>query len=247
MARKQNPNPTVETLREIEASGDRVTEWASENAAQILGAIAAVLVLAGGAGLYVQSQDNARDDAADALALATSQYRIAMGADPVGGPIPEPANPELGETTRVEYVERFAGVARDHSGTVSGAVAWLEAGHLQTELGRLEAAAESFGHARDEAKGSAIASLGSMRLAALAEGRGDAATAAQSYEEAAVVDAYPLQSVALAEAARCWAAAGEPDKAIAAFDRIEQDFPEDPVAPQIAALIGELRVTQAGR
>lgn len=247
MARKKTPNPTVETLRDLEESGDRVAQWASENVAQILAAIAAVLVLAAGGGLYVQSQENARDGAADALALATSQYRVAMGADPVGGPIPEPANPELGETTRTEYVERFASVAQEHSGTVSGAVAWLEAGHLQTELGQLEAAAESFGHARDEAKGSAIESLGSIRLAALAEGRGDSATAAQSYEAAASVEAYPLRSVALADAARCWAAAGETAKALAAFARIESDFPDDTIAPQISALIRELRATQAAR
>ena len=41
---KQVPSPTSETLREIEESGDRVAEWASENATMILGVIAAILV-----------------------------------------------------------------------------------------------------------------------------------------------------------------------------------------------------------
>ena len=44
MARKKNPNPTAETLREIEASGDYVVEWASEHAALILGVLASILV-----------------------------------------------------------------------------------------------------------------------------------------------------------------------------------------------------------
>jgi len=244
VARKQTPNPTVETLREIEESGDRIAEWASDHAAQILGGIAAILVLAGGVGLYVQASDNARDEAADALALASSQYRRAMGADPLGGPIPEPANPELGESTRVEYVDRFAEVGRAHSGTASGAVAWLEAGHLQTELGQLEAAAESFGRARDEAQGSAIAALASTRLAALAEARGDAATAAQLFEDAASVTSYPLRSVALGDATRCWVDAGENAKALATYQRIEAEFPDDTIAPQITALVRELRIAQ---
>ena len=241
---KQIPSPTSETLREIEESGDRVAEWASENAALILGAIAAILVIAGGVGLYVQGQENTRDEGADALAIATSQYRQAMGADPIGGPIPEPANPEVAEQTRTEYAERFAAVAAEHAGTTAAAVAWLETGHLQTQLGRLEAAAESFARARDEAKGSAIEALGSIRLAGLAEDRGDFAVAAESYERAASVESYPLRTNALSDATRCWASAGETAKALAVYQQLEASEEDANVPPQIKALIAELR---AGR
>lgn len=244
MSRKKNPNPTAETLREIEESGDRITEWASEHAALILGAIAAILVLAGGAGLWVQAGQNTRDAAADDLAIATSQYRQAMGADPIGGAIPEPANPALAEQTRSDYVDRFAEVAREHAGTSAGALAWLETGNLQTELGRLEAAAESFGRARDDARGTAIAALGSIRLANLAEGRGDPATAAGAYEEAAKIESYPLRASALADAARCWVEAGETTRALAAFQRLESEHPDETVPPQISALIAELRIAE---
>ena len=243
VARKKKPNPTEEALKGLEESGDRVAEWAAEHAALILGAIAAVLVIAGAAGLYVQHDANERDAAADSLALATSQYRQAMGADPVGGPIPEPANPELGERTRSEFVERFVEVARDHDGATAGALAWLEAGQLQTELGRLEAAAESFGHARDSARGSAIEALGSVRLASLAEDRGDPATAAAAFESAAAVTAYPLRAGALADAARCWVEAGEDDKALSAFQRLESEFPDNAIPAQISALIAEIRLS----
>jgi len=244
VARKKDKNPTAETLRGLEESGDRIAEWASENAALILGVIAAILVIAAGVGLYVQAGANSRDAAADALAITTSQYRRAMGADPIGGDIPEPANPELAERTRGEYVERFVSVANEHAGTSAGALAWLEAGHLQTELGRLEAAAESFGHARDDAAGTSIAALGSIRLANLAEERGDAATAAGSYEAAAAIQAYPLRAGALADAARCWVEAGEDTRAMAAFQRLESEFPDELVAPAVAALIAELRLSQ---
>ena len=244
MARKQKPNPAAETLKELEESGDRVAEWASENAAKILGAIAAVLLLAGGVGLYVQASENERDQAADALAIATSQYRQAMGADPIGGIIPEPANVELGEATRVEYVARFADVARAHAGTSAGALAWLEAGHLQTELGRLEAAAESFGRARDEADGTAIAAIAAMRLGNLAEGRGAPDTAAEAYEQAASIKSYPLRSDALAAATRCWAEAGNTSKALSTYQRLESEFADEAIAPQVVALISELRSAQ---
>jgi len=244
VARKKKPNPTAETLRELEESGDRIAEWASNNAALILGAIAGVLVVAAGIGLYVQAGANSRDAAADDLAITTSQYRQAMGADPIAGLIPEPANPELAVQTRSDYVERFADVAREHAGTSAGALAWLEAGHLQTELGRLEAAAESFGNARDNAVGTSIAALASIRLAGLAEERGDEATAAQAYEAAAAVETYPLRAVALADAARCWVGAGEPERAMAAFQRLESEFPDQTIAPAVASLIAELRLAQ---
>jgi tetratricopeptide (TPR) repeat protein len=244
VARKKSKNPTAETLRELEESGDRIAEWASENAALILGAIAAILVIAAGAGLYIQAGAKSRDAAADDLAMATSQYRRAMGADPIGGAIPEPANQELAERTRSQYVERFSEVANEHGGTSAGALAWLEAGQLQTQLGRLEAAAESFGHARDEAAGSSIAALGSIRLANLAENRGDPATAAESYEAAAAIDAYPLRAGALADAARCWVEAEDDARALAAFQRLESEFPDEFVEPAMAALIAELRFSQ---
>ncbi len=242
--KKQESSPTSEALRDLEESSDRVAEWASENAALILGAFAAILLLAGGVGLYSQAAANERDEAADALAVATSQYRQAMGADPISGGIPEPANPELAEQTRREYIERFAAVAEEHSGTDAGALAWLETGKLQTELGRLEEAATSFGRARDEAKGSTIAALGSLRLAALAEDRKDPASAAAAYEAAGAIEAYPLRAAALADAARCWAEAGDADRAFSVFQRVESEFPDDAAAPQIRALIAELRLTQ---
>ncbi|MEM9176528.1 MAG: tetratricopeptide repeat protein [Myxococcota bacterium] len=241
---KQVPSPTSETLREIEESGDRVAEWAGENAALILGVIAAILVLAGGVGVYLQGVEATRDEAADALAIVTSQYRQAMGADPIGGPIPEPANPEIAERTRAEFAERFAGVAAQHAGSTAAAVAWLETGHLQTQLGRLEAAAESFARARDEAKGSAIEALGSLRLAGLAEDRGDYAVAAESYERAASVAAYPLRANALAQATRCWASAGDTAKALAVYQQLEASEEDGNVAPQVKSLVAELR---AGR
>ncbi len=241
MSRKTS-NPTAETLRELEASGDRLAQWAADNAALILGAIAAVLVIAAGVGFWLQHRSNERDAAANALAFATSEYRQAMGADPIAGPIPEPANAELAVRTRREFAERFAAVAREHDGTTAGAIAWLEAGAIQEDLDQLEDAAASFAAARDAAPEGAVGALASRRLAGLAEQRGDMAAAAEAYERAAAVDRYPLRASALADAARCWAAAGESDAALEVFQRLESEFPDELVVPQVEALLAELRL-----
>lgn len=243
VARKKS-DPAGDALRGLEESGDRVAEWAAQNAALILGAIAFVLVIAAGVGLYIQHGSDARGKAADALALATSQYRMAMGADPSGGAIVEPANLELAEQTRTQFAERFTKVALEHEGTAAGVVAWLEAGNLQTELGRLDEAIASFTAARDEADDLALAALASTRLAALAEDRGDPAAAAVAYEAAAGVAAYPMRSEALTSAARCWVEAGELDRALAAYQRVESEYPDEPVSPPVEALIAELRISR---
>jgi len=52
---KKKSDPAGDALRELEQTGDRVADWASQNAALILGVIAAILVIAAGAGLYVRS------------------------------------------------------------------------------------------------------------------------------------------------------------------------------------------------
>lgn len=241
MSRKES-NPTAEALREIEASGDRFADWASHHAALILGIIAGVLVLAAGIGLYTQFSASARDAASDALAAATSEYRQAMGADPVGGPIAEPANPEVARRTRTEYAARFEAIGKEHSGTTAGAIALLESGSLYAQLGESDEAAARFVAARDDSRGTAIEALASMRLASLAEERGDLGAAAKAFETASRVSAYPLRGAALAEAARCWALEGDSDSALTAYQRLEGEFPDQLLAPHISAMLDELRL-----
>lgn len=240
---KKETNRTAEALREIEASGDRVAEWAAENAALILGIIAGVLVIAAGVGFWVQHSSDTRDASVNALARTTSEYRVAMGADPLDSLIPEPANAELAERTRTEFAARFEEVGREYSGTTVGAIGLLEAGGLHVELGRFDAAIANFEAARESVQGTALAALASTRLAGLAEARGDMKAAAEAFEAASSVASYPLRAEALAEASRCWAAADEADRALATFQRLESEFPDELVAPHIKSLIEELRIS----
>ncbi|MFO0687518.1 MAG: tetratricopeptide repeat protein [Myxococcota bacterium] len=240
MTRKET-NTAAETLAELEATGDRLAEWSSEHAAKILAVIAAVLVAAAGVGFYFQHRAEGRQAAANALALATSEYRQAMGADPMGGAIPEPANAEVATSTRKRFSERFAALAAEHPKTTSGALAWLEAGQLALELGETDEAKSRFEKARDAAAGTAIGALAWIRLAELAESAGDLASAAGAYESAAGIAAYPLRAHALADATRCWIGSGDSAKGLAVYQRLESEFPDQPVAPAVEALIEELR------
>lgn len=237
----KNTNTAARTLAELEATGDRLTEWSSQHAARILAVIATILVVAAGIGFYLQHRSEGRKAAADALALAGSEYRQAMGADPLGGEIPEPANAELAKSTREQFSERFATVASEFPNTTAGALAWLEAGQLALELGDPDKAKTRFEQAREAADGTAVGALASIRLARLAEDAGDLVAAAQAFEAASAVASYPLRAGALGDAARCWITAGETEKGLAAYQRLESEFPDYSVAPPVEALVEELR------
>lgn len=238
---RKDTNTAARTLAELEATGDRLTEWSSEHAATILAVIAAVLVAAAGFGFYLQHRAESRQAAANDLALAISEYRQAMGADPLGGAIPEPANPAVATETRKKFSERFAAVASANPKTTSGALAWLEAGQLDLELGEKDAAKASFEKAREAAGASAVGALASIRLAGLAEDAGDFAAAAAAYESAAAITTYPLRAGALADAARCYLAAGDTAKGLAAYQRFESEFPDKAPPAHVQSLIQELR------
>ena len=111
---RKDTNTAARTLADLEATGDRLAEWSSQHAATILAVIAAVLVAAAGIGFYAQHRSAGRRAAANALALASSEYRQAMGADPLGGAIPEPANAEVAAETREQFSQRFVTVAGNH-------------------------------------------------------------------------------------------------------------------------------------
>lgn len=243
MAKKETMSSAAKTLAELEVRGDRLTEWSNEHRTKILVSIVVVLAVAAIGGFYLQHRAGVSTEAANALALATSEYRQAMGADPMGGEIPEPANPAVALEARKKFAERFAAVATEHAGTTSGALAWLEAGQRSLELGERDEARARFEKARDGASDSAIAALAWVRLAELAEDAKDFAGAAAAYEAAAAIPSYPLRAAALAEAARCFVGAGEKDKGLATFQRLESEFPDETIAPPIQAMFQELRAS----
>ena len=63
-------------------------------------------------------------------------------------------------------------------------------------------------------------------------------------EAASAISDFPVRYLALAEAARCYAEAGESAKALAAFERLQAEAPQLRVPAHIQARLTELRAVQ---
>jgi tetratricopeptide (TPR) repeat protein len=230
------------TLEQLQTASDRLAVWLDRNAFAVLGGALALLLLAGLAIFLVSRGESAEESASSALSKVRDDYRAAMGASPEDATIPEPANPETARRVRTEYRARFAEVAERHPGTAAAALALLETGEREHELGEPEAALRIWteGEAalpRDHP----VRAFFLRRIGAARESQSAWAEAAQAYEAAAGIEAYPLRYSALADAARCYAEAGDAERAIAAFERIEREAPDVRTPPYVAARIRELR------
>jgi tetratricopeptide (TPR) repeat protein len=144
---------------------------------------------------------------------------------------------------RSEYAGRYEQVASDHAGTASASLALLEAGQLRRELGELGAAQETWRRAAASADGS-LRGVAYERVAQANEEAGRFAAAAGAYAQAAGISGYPRRYQAMAEAARCWAEAGDASQAVALYKRIQAESPETRLAPHVAARLRELEASQ---
>ena len=166
----------------------------------------------------------------------------AMGAPPGAGSFTEPANAETARKAREEFAASFAKVAEAHPGTAGAVEAWLEAGNLREQLGQA-----GRGHRGVEAGGGGSAArraplrgLALERLATGYESKGAFAEAGAAHEEAAGIAAFPLRHYAMADAARCFAAAGERDRAVALADRVLSEAPDLQLPDHVRSRLDEL-------
>jgi hypothetical protein len=215
---KPDSTQATETLHEIESLFDRVARWASENPVLLLAGTAAILLGAASLGGYNAWRARHEGIASAEVAAIQGDYQRAMGAKPGQLEIPEPANAEAAAKTRREYATRLLEAADRLSGTRAAVSARLEAGTLEAELGDREAALSTWRAAAAAApRGSALEALVRCRLAAGLESAGDAAGAAEAYLAAGQVEDYPGRVLALGDAARCFADAGQTERALAVF------------------------------
>jgi len=243
---KKADESAAKALDEIQHWGDDLSNWISQNPIPILVVGGAVLALAAGIGFFSAYVDDKKVEASSALAEVRLDYRTAMGALPGDFEIPEPANPETALQTRTEHVARFKKIAAEYEGEVAASIALLEAGTLEEELGERDAAIETWRQAAQAlAKNDALRALLLNRIAAAHEALGAFSEAAGSYQEASEIEAYPLRYVALVNAARCLAEAGEEEAAIAAFERVELESPDLQIPAHTSARLRELRAARS--
>jgi tetratricopeptide (TPR) repeat protein len=160
--------------------------------------------------------------------------------------VPELANPETAKRIRAEYVEKYRAVAEAHPGTVPAALAWLEVADLLDAQGDREASFESLQKGlAEQPENPRLAGLVHQRIAQNYEDRGMLAEAAAEHEKAGDLPGFPLRYFALSDAARCYAQAGQRDRARELLERIESEAKDVyQLPPEQRALLRELRVSQ---
>jgi tetratricopeptide (TPR) repeat protein len=229
-------------IEEFESGAERLAEWIGRHLVPVIVGIVLVLGLAaawGGWRSWTRSQE---EDASNALHRTRTAYLKALGATPTALEDPELANPKAAEAIREEYLAKFRAVADEGRGTVAGTLALFEVADLLEKLGRPEEMAGVWQEALDRAAGHpALQGLLLQRLAEVDESRGDFAAAAAAHERAGAIEGFPLRHWALLDAARCFAAAGDPTRALALFDRVSTEAPDLPVPAHLRVQFRELR------
>jgi tetratricopeptide (TPR) repeat protein len=245
LAQRSDSRQATETLQEIESVFDRIARWVAGNPRQVLGLLAAILIVTASFSLWNWNRGRRETGASAAVARVQTAYLSAMGAAPGSFEVVEPANPETGRQVRQEFVARFSEVADEHAGTASGVSARMEAAALQDQTGDQEAALESWRRAAVEAEdGSAIQGLALVRLARALESRSRWEEAGAAHEEAGGIEEMPVRFQALGDAARCFAEAGDVERALAIFERIETEAPHAALPEYTRARLLELRAAR---
>ena len=244
MASSKSKHPeTLDAIAEIESKGEQILEWVTENAKIVLGISGACLLVAG---IYQYTQsaaENRANTASAALEATRADYLAAMGAAPGALIAPELANPAAGEQIRSEYRSRFAAVAAEHAGTASAALASLAEGDLVADAGDVAAGIEIWQAAITALPdGSPIAGLLQQRIAQAHEVTGNWVAAAEAYATAAAVETYSFRYWAMAEAARCFLAAEQPERARELAQRIEAEAPDLELPDSLRTQLRELNV-----
>ncbi len=243
MARRSHQPDLIE---EFESAADRMARWIATHSVPVVGIL--VLVLAGafawdriGAGI-----DARAEAASNALDATHAAYLVALGGVPGSVEIPELANPVAAAVIHEEYLERFRAVADEHRGTVAGTLALFEVAEILDRLDRPEQTLEVWQQALDDLSGHAsLRAMLHQRIARLHEERGDWTEAAAAHEAAGGIAEFPLRYWALAEAARCFAQAGQAERALALYEQVAREAPDLALPDHLRAQFRELRAVAA--
>ncbi len=247
MAEKTKSHGATEALVELESGFERLTRWVGENPLSVLAGIG-ILLASAGAWEFARSRAEHRElQASNAFDETQSAYLAAMGAAPGTLEVPELANPETAKKIRAEYIEKFRSVAQANPGTLPAALAWLEVADLLEADHGLDATLESLQKGlAEQPRNPRMAGLVHQRIAQLYEDRGQLAEAAAEHEAAGMLPDFPLRWLALTDAARCYAQAGDRTRALALLERVESEAKGGYTLPApMRGLLKELRAASA--
>ena len=245
MAKPRHDHPDM--IEEFESAAEKLAGWIGQNLLLAGGGLVAVLALAAGVGGYRSWSTGNEEAASDALDRMRGSYLQALGADPNSLEEPELANPAAAVAIREEYLPQFEAVADEHDGTVAGTLALFEVAALLEALEREDETGAVWTRALSQVTGNPrLEGLLLQRMGEAHERSEAWSEAAAAHERAGQLEGYPLRYWALVDAARCYATAGEPGRALALYDKVAAESPDLPLPPHIRDQIRELRAVSAG-
>ncbi len=240
MAKRRHDHPDL--IEELESAADKMAGWIGRNAVLVGGTLLAVLGLAAGIGGYRSWSRANEEQASEALDQARSAYLQALGATPGSLEEPELANPAAALAIREEYLPKYQAVADEHEGTVAGTLALFEVAALLEAMDRADETGAVWAQALDQTtRNPRLEGLLHQRVAEAHERSEAWAEAAAAHERAGRLRGYPLRSWALVDAARCYAAAGDPERALGLYQQVETEDPDLALPPHIRGQIRELQ------
>jgi tetratricopeptide (TPR) repeat protein len=223
----QRHGTTEAPVTGFEARIQQAFEWIAAHPRQVIGTLAAILVVGGvAAGIW---EWRSRGEAAAQEALERTQRSLAekLGGDPRLTLIPEPANQDLARAAREAALAGLDAVATEHATTRAAAFARLRAAEVALDLGkrddaltRLDALVGALA-ADDPLRAIALRLAGYIRVE-----QQDFAGAAESYAQAGGVASYPDQGAAWYDAGRNYERAGAFDRAADAYAKAVAADPE---------------------
>ncbi len=236
---------TSDGFADAESYADRLLDWISANVVALVILAALVLIGVGAYAGWRAWRGSQEDAAATAFGAAEREYLSSMGAEPGSFEFAEPANPETAKQNRTAAVDRFLAVAKQYDGDPAATQARIQAGGLLLEVGQPERAIEVWKDALPGAgRESDLRGLIQERIAHAHESLRQWKEAADAYAAAAEVPDYPLHAFALANAARCYAEAGDAEHALTFANRVQAEAPSAELPPYLSARLQEIRAGQ---
>jgi tetratricopeptide (TPR) repeat protein len=221
VATRKDTAHDVELVQELNSIFDHISEWVGGHPREVLISIALVLISAAAVGFGLEWRKRGAEAAEAAVSQAWGDYEKAMGARP-GEEVVEPANPEVGKKARTESAAKLLAAAQEHNHSAAAVNARLLAAALLEANGDAKAAFEARKLAAAEAPArSGVKALAETRYAVALEASGDVKGAAGAFERAAAIDV-PGQVLALADAARCYLALGDTQRAGELYARAQK-------------------------
>ena len=222
----QHHGETERRREGFEARMETGFEWLEAHARQVVAAVAILLLGGGVAALGYEWYQGSSESAQLALDRVEWRYFDGMGASRNDLVPVEPANADRALAAREEALASYESLAGELGG-LPGEIAVLRAAGLEIGLGRLEAADARLLAARDELSEDVVRASALRLHGYVLEELERLEEAAQAYEAAAAIEAYPVPEDLWLAAGDVRLRAGDPAGAANALRQVLAVAPEE--------------------